>query len=126
MLIARTPQFIIYKGSTPCLECAMSEALLDTDTIYATFWQLDHRVIEYNKNGTTDPTLPEVSGRLEIDEENPALLQILMTQSDTLQLQTGEVELQIRVKRSDGGEVLADTMVPVFGRIGPAYKEGAI
>lgn len=119
-MIGRLPEFTIPRGSTICLECGVDveDGLLDTDTVYATFRQGNTNVIEYALNGTGH----DVTGHLEIDEEDPTLLQIVMTQADTLKLETGEVLVQIRIKRGD----LADTMVPVRGLVGQLYKGGEI
>ena len=45
-----------------------------------------------------------------------------MSQADTLALETGNVDLQLRLKNSVG----ADTFQPLTGRVGPAWKEGLI
>lgn len=111
------PQFFIFQGSTPTLAFSLPYSLSDTDTIYATFSQGEQTVTEYTKNGT--PISPAPSGELTVDEDNDHCIHIDMSQEDTFLFETGDCELQIRVKKSDGR---ADTLFPVLGTIGKAQK----
>lgn len=114
------PQFIFYQGSTPTMELVLPLELQAMDIVYATFAQDNRAVLEYQINGTPADIPPE--GYLSRDVHDGRTLFLHMTQADTLRLETGDVELQLRVVTDEG----ADTFIPVFGYIGKAQKEGVI
>ncbi len=113
----RTPQFFFFRGSTPVLELALPFALEAGDAAVLTLAQDGWTVLEYSLSGSTG-----VGGTMAPAEDDPTLLLVEMTQADTLRLQTGDCELQLRV-RTDAG---AETFCPVFGQIGQARKQGVI
>ena len=113
----RTPQFFFFRGSTPTLELALPFALKAGDAAVLTLAQNGLTVLEYRLSGSTG-----VGGTMVAAEEDPALLLVEMTQADTLRLETGDCELQLRV-RTDAG---AETFCPVFGQIGQARKSEVI
>ena len=112
-------QFLFFRGSTPTLELVLPLRLSDDDVIYLTLCQGGRPVLEYALNGS--PAWPG-SGELRRDEADENVLLLTMSQADTLALETGNVDLQLRLKNSVG----ADTFRPLTGRVGPAWKEGVI
>ena len=112
-------QFLFYRGSSPTLELVLPLAVGPEDTVYLTFAQGGRPVVEYALNGTPSPA---GTGSLRRDEQEENVLLLCMSQRDSLALQSGEAELQLRLCNSVG----ADTFRPLFGRIGPARKEGLI
>lgn len=117
----RLHQFVIPQGSAPWLYIGVPLTLDGSDVIYLDLCQHGEPVVEYNQNGITRQTLLG-EGTLAIDEDEADTLVLHMTQADTLRLETGEVELQIRVRTDDG----ADTLIPAFGAVMAAYKRGTI
>ena len=97
-------QFLFFRGSTPTLELVLPLRLSYDDVIYLTLCQGGRPVLEYALNGSLN------------------VLLLTMSQADTLALETGNVDLQLRLKNSVG----ADTFRPLTGRVGPAWKEGVI
>lgn len=112
-------ELLFFRGSTPTLELVLPLAVGAEDVVYLTLCQRDEVVLEYAING--EP-LSAGEGELRVAEGEPNVLLLTMTQADTLQLQTGTLELQLRLKNSVG----ADTFRPVRGWVGPARKEGVI
>ena len=112
-------QFLFFRGSTPTLELVLPLAVDPEDVVYLTMSQQNRAVVEYAMNGTP---LPAGSGQLRRAEEDENVLLLTMSQADTLALETGDVELQVRLKNTVG----ADTFQPVTGRVGPSLKEGVI
>ena len=121
-MITRLPEFEIYRGSTPLLECGLPLELSGSDVVYASFAQGNRVVLEYRINGSADPELTPPTGSMSLDPQNAAILRIQMTQADTLRLEAGDADLQLRIKTNDG----ADTLIPVHGWVGKAYKGGTI
>ena len=115
----RTPQFFFFRGSTPTLELALPFALGAGDAAYLTLSQDGLNPLEYAYNGQQ---ASYVQGSLTPLEEDPKTLAVSMTQADTLRLQAGDCELQLRVKTDQG----ADAFFPIFGQIGETRKEGVI
>ena len=115
----RTPQFFLFRGSTPTLELGLPLALGAADTAYLTLAQNGGKVLEYAFNGQQALSVQGVLAPLDTD---PRTLAVSMTQADTLRLQAGDCELQLRVKTAEG----ADTFFPLFGQIGEARKDGVI
>ncbi len=111
--------FLFFRGSTPTLELVLPLAVAWTDTAYLTLSQRDRAVLEYAMNGSPSPA---GGGRLTRAEEDENVLLLTMSQADTLALESGDVELQLRVKNDVG----ADTFQPLHGCVGPARKEGVI
>ena len=126
MLLQRLPEFCIARGSTPCLEIGMPLELEREDVIYATFAQGRKALLEYNLNGSASTASEGPSGTMEIDLDDHKLLRIYLTQADTLKLEAGEVDLQLRMKREDAGDALADTFHPWTGVVIGSAKEGVI
>ncbi|MBR6378018.1 MAG: hypothetical protein IKS05_09705 [Oscillospiraceae bacterium] len=112
-------QFLFFRGSTPTLELALPLAVDWSDSLYLTLCQRGEKVLEYAMNGVPSPA---AQGTLTRDEAQENLLLLTMTQADTLALDSGEVELQLRIRTQDG----ADTFRPLLGQVGPARKEGVI
>ena len=112
-------EFLFFRGSTPTLELVLPLAVDWSDTVYLTMSQQGRAVLEYAMNGSP---LPAGTGTLRRDETEENLLLLTMSQADTLALETGNVDLQLRLKNSVG----ADTFQPLTGRVGPAWKEGLI
>ena len=126
MLLQRLPEFVIARGSTPCLEVGMPLELESGDVIYATFAQNRRALLEYNLDCSAPDASRTPSGTMKIDGDNKRILRICLSQTDTLRLEAGETELQIRMKRTDGDDVLADTFHPWTGMVIGAAKEGEI
>ena len=112
-------EFLFFRGSTPTLELVLPLAVQFSDTVYLTLSQGGRNVLEYAMNGTPSPA---GTGTLRRAEEDENVLLLTMTQADTLALQTGDAELQLRLKNDVG----ADTFRPLIGRVGPARREGVI
>ncbi len=112
-------EFLFFRGSTPTLELVLPLAVGYSDTVYLTLSQGGRPVVEYAMNGSPSPA---GSGTLRRAEEDENVLLLTMTQADTLALQTGDAELQLRLKNDVG----ADTFRPLTGRVGPTLKEGSI
>lgn len=108
------PQFFFYRGSTPTLELTLPLAVAPTDQVYATFTQNGHTVVELAMNGSSS-----AEGRILRAEDSENTLLLLLGQRDTLALQAGFCELQLRLKNPVG----ADTFQPVTGQIGLVRKE---
>lgn len=115
----RTPQFLIFRGSTPTLELALPLVPAETDVIYLTLSQMDAPVLELARNGVAAPA---GTGSLSLSPEEPGLLLASLTQQDTLRLKAGACRLQLRIRTGEG----ADTFFPVTGYVGEAQKEGEI
>lgn len=115
----RTPQFLLFRGSTPVLELALPVSPEATDRLYLTFCQNDTPVLELARNGTPSPA---GSGSLTLSDREPGLLLASLTQTDTLKLQTGSCRLQVRIRTDEG----ADVFFPVDGYVGETLKEGSI
>ena len=115
----RTPQFLIFRGSTPTLALQLPFSPASTDVVFVTFSQRDLVLLEYARNGTPSPA---GAGTLSLSEDEPDTLLLEMTQADTLRLLAGDCRLQVRVKTDEG----ADTFFPVTGCVGEALKEGVI
>ena len=111
--------FLFFRGSTPTLELVLPLAVAFTDTVYLTFSQGGRSVVEYAMNGSPSPA---GTGTLTRAEEDENVLLLTMSQADTLALQSGDAELQLRLKNETG----ADTFRPLAGRVGPTLKEGVI
>ena len=111
--------FLFFRGSTPTLELVLPLAVDPADVVFLTISQGGRTVLEYAMNGTAHPA---GTGTLSRDEQEENVLLLSMTQADTLALQAGDAELQLRLKNSVG----ADTFQPLWGRVGPARKEGVI
>ena len=111
--------FLFFRGSTPTLELVLPLAVGPEDTVYLTLSQGGRPVVEY---ALTGPPSPAGTGSLSRAEEDENVLLLTMTQADTLALQAGDAELQLRLCN----EVGADTFRPLIGRVGPARKEGVI
>ena len=112
-------QFLFFRGSTPTLELVLPLAVAPEDTVYLTLRQRDRTVLEYALNGTP---YPPGGGQLRRAEEDENVLLLTMSQSDTLALESGDVELQLRLKNTVG----ADTFRPLRGKVGVAFREGVI
>ena len=115
----RTPQFLIFRGSTPTLELVLPLEPEPTDRLYLTFSQNDTPVLELSMNGTPSPA---GTGSLTLSDTEPGLVLAALSQQDTLKLKVGACRLQLRVRTSAG----VDTLFPVAGYVGEALKEGAI
>ena len=115
----RTPQFLILRGSTPVLRLELPEPPADGDVIYLTLRQGQANVLEYARNG--EP-VPAGTGTLRLRGEDPACLELEMTQADTLRLAPGECVLQVRRR----GETGAETFLPVIGQVGEVLRQGEI
>ena len=113
------PDFLFFRGSTPTLELVLPLAVSSSDTVYLTFSQGGRPVVEYAMNGSPSPA---GTGSLIRAEEDENVLLLMMTQADTLALQSGDAVLQLRLKNDVG----ADSFQPLTGRIGPILKEGTI
>lgn len=114
-------QFRIAQGSTPSLELGLPfEADVD-DVVFVTFTQSDRNVLEYGMNGTPS-VLIAGAGELSIDDDDPSIMVLTMTQADTFKLTPGDAELQLRILTVDG----ADTFFPLVGEIIKANKTGVI
>ncbi|MBR3077408.1 MAG: hypothetical protein IKQ54_02110 [Oscillospiraceae bacterium] len=112
-------QFLFFRGSTPTLELVLPLRVDFSDVVYLTLCQGGRPVLEYAMNGSPSPAGTGSLSRAEADEN---VLLLTMSQADTLALETGNVDLQLRLKNSVG----ADTFQPLTGRVGPAWKEGLI
>ena len=112
-------EFLFFRGSTPTLELVLPLAVGAEDAAVLTISQGGRAVVEYAINGQPDPAGTGVLAR-DAAEENVLLL--TMTQADTLLLEPGDAELQLRLKNSIG----ADTFRPLIGRVGPARREGIL
>lgn len=125
-MLARKPDFTIYQGATPCLELGLPLELSSSDVVYATFAQIGNVVLEYQINGSNAQGLTPPTGSMEVDAHDKSLLRVSMSQADTLRLEAGEVELQIRIKHTEDTVEMADTLIPAHGWIGKALKGGSI
>lgn len=114
-------QFVITQGSTPSLEMCLPFEMPGSGTAFATFSQGDAAVLEYGLNGTPTAGIAG-TGTLALDTEDSSMLVLSMSQTDTLSLTHGDVELQVRVKTDDG----ADTYFPLIGEVIRAAKQGVI
>ena len=110
-------RFLFYRGSTPTLELVLPLAVDWGDTGYLTLCQGDRPVLEYAMNGS--PALAG-SGSLRRAETQENVLLLTMSQEDTLRLESGDLELQLRLKNQVG----ADSFRPLRGIVGPVFKEG--
>ena len=115
----RSPQFWIFRGSTPTLELELPFPAAPEDVIYLTLSQGSEPRVEYAINGTPDPYS---TGSLAISPEDPRLLVAGFTQRDTLNLRAGDCSLQVRIRTSEG----ADTFLPLRGFVGEVQKGGEI
>ena len=113
--------YAIARGSTPTLELELPFELPVASVCYATFSQDDKPVLEYSVNGKPSSGI-RGAGTLTIDPDDPSILLLAMTQSDTLVLERGDADLQVRVRTYNG----ADTFLPLHGEIVQAQKEGVI
>lgn len=111
--------FLFFRGSTPTLELVLPLAVAWTDTVFLTLAQGGQPLVEYAMNGNPRPA---GTGWLTRAEEDENVLLLTMSQSDTLALASGDVELQLRIKNDVG----ADSFQPLHGLVGPALKEGVI
>ena len=115
-------QFIIAQGSTPRLELALPFRFPDSGgKAFVTFSQAGTNVLEYGLNGTATPAIVG-TGQLTVDSNDKSMLVLEMEQADTLKLSPGDIELQVRVKTTDG----ADTFEPLVGAVLKAKKGGVI
>ncbi len=114
----RIPQFIFYRGSTPTLELELPMALTGAETAWVTLSQQGQTVLDYamHAQGQTG------EGSLSLCDTDPCLLLVQLTQADTLALDHGDCELQLRLRTADG----ADTFAPCFGWVGQARRKGEI
>lgn len=114
--------FRIAQGSTPRLELEIPFQLPDSGVkAYVTFSQGGVNVLEYALNGTPTPAIAG-TGTLSVDSSDHSVLVLAMTQSDTLGLDAGDAELQVRLITPDG----ADTFAPIVGEIIKSKKGGVI
>lgn len=113
--------FAIARGSTPTLELELPFAAPLNSIVYATISQDDHPVLEYGINADASAGISG-SGSFAFDDADSSVLLIRMTQTDTLALTAGDVELQVRIRTYDG----ADTFLPLYGHVVEAIKEGVI
>ena len=114
-------QFIIAQGSTPRLELALPFRFPDGGKAFVTFSQGEKDVLEYGLNGTATPAIAG-AGSITVNSNDKSMLVLEMTQADTLLLTPGDIELQVRVKTTDG----ADTFEPLVGAVLKAKKGGVI
>ena len=112
-------EFLFFRGSTPTLELVLPLAVAPSDVVYLSLSQRDRVVLEYAMNGSPQAGS---SGQLVRAEGDENVLLLTLSQADTLALESGDVELQLRLKNSVG----ADTFQPLHGCVGPARKEGII
>jgi hypothetical protein len=112
-------EFLFFRGSTPTLELVLPLAVGVSDTVFLSFCQRDRVVLEYAMNGQANGS---ATGTLAREESQENVLLLTMSQADTLKLEAGDAELQLRLKNDVG----ADTFRPLPGRVGPARKEGVI
>lgn len=112
-------EFLFFRGSTPTLELVLPLAVGWTDTVCLTLAQGGRPVLEYAINGTASPA---GTGTLRRDEAEENLLLLTMSQADTLALEAGDLELQLRLKNDVG----ADSFRPLRGRVGPVLREGVL
>lgn len=111
--------FLFFRGSTPTLELVLPLAVDWSDTVCLTLSQRGRTVVEYAMNGSANP---RGSGTLTRDETQQNLLLLTMSEADTLALEAGDVELQLRLKNSVG----SDSFRPLTGRVGPILREGVL
>ena len=111
--------FLFFRGSTPTLELVLPLAVDWSDTVCLTLSQRGRTVVEYAMNGSANP---RGSGTLTRDETQQNLLLLTLSEADTLALEAGDVELQLRLKNSVG----ADSFRPLTGRVGPILREGVL
>jgi hypothetical protein len=115
----RTAPYVLSRGSTPCLELRLPFAPAAEDTVYLTFRQNGSNVLEYARSGTA---LSPGTGSLTLSQADGRILLAQMTQADTLRLEAGECELQVRVKSGDRAEV-----GPILrAMVAPVRKQGEI
>ncbi|MBQ1651505.1 MAG: hypothetical protein II056_03685 [Paludibacteraceae bacterium] len=112
-------QFLFFRGSTPTLELVLPLAVGPDDVLCLTLAQAGRTVLAYGVNTTVQPA---GTGTLTRDEGQENVLLLSMSQADTLALQAGETELQLRLRNSVG----ADTFRPLLGRVGPSRREGSL
>lgn len=114
--------FKIAQGSTPRLELGLPFTLPDSGVkAFVTFSQGGANVLEYSYGGTATPAIAG-TGTLSVDSSDKSMLVLSMTQADTLRLTPGDIELQVRLKTTDG----ADTFEPLVGMVLKAKKGGVI
>lgn len=114
--------FRIAQGSTPRLELELPFSLPDSGVkAFVTFSQGGVNVLEYSYGGTATPAIAG-TGELTVDSSDMSMLLLTMTQSDTLSLAAGDIELQVRLKTPDG----VDTFDPLVGEVMKAKKGGVI
>lgn len=119
-MLTRHIDFMVTRGSSPHLELGLPLEVDSSSVIYVTLAQADHTVLEYTLGGEEAEEPP--TGELALDQSEADLLILYMSQADTLRLETGDVELQVRV-RHDGE---ADTLICAVGYVGKALKGGVI
>ena len=119
-------QFVIAQGSTPRIELLLAFEFPDSGgKAFVTFSQGGVNVLEYGLNGTATPAIAG-TGQLTVDSSDRSMLVLAMTQADTLSLKPGDVELQVRIKTTDGVDTFADTYEPLIGAVLKAKKGGVI
>ncbi|MBR6119894.1 MAG: hypothetical protein IKQ04_06215 [Oscillospiraceae bacterium] len=111
--------FLFFRGSTPTLELVLPLAVGWEDVVCLTMSQNGRTVVEYAMNGSANP---RGSGTFTRDESQANLLLLTMSEADTLALEAGDVELQLRLKNSVG----SDSFQPLTGRVGPILREGVL
>lgn len=115
----RTPRFILPRGGAPTLELALPREVGTEDVIYLTVSQSGLPVLEYARNGTPSPA---ATGSLTLSDQNAQTLRLQMTQADTLRLEAGDCDLQLRIKSEGQAEVFP----LLHGAVGPVRKQGEI
>ena len=113
--------FRFAQGSTPRIELLLPFLCPTGAKVFVTFAQAGRAVLEYGMNGSPSPGIGG-TGTLTLDTDDRSMLVVTMSQADTLSLSPGDVELQVRVKTTDG----ADTFEPLIGQVIKAHKGGVI
>ena len=113
--------FSIAQGSTPRIKLLLPFDLTSGSVAFATFAQGNKAVLEYGFNGTPTAAIA-ATGTLALNLDDTSVLVLNMTQDDSLSLQAGEAELQIRVKTTAG----AYTFFPIPGVVIRAIKTEVI
>ena len=113
----RTPQFVLPRGGSPTLELELPFTPGPEDVISLTVSQAGVPVLEYTQNCSSD-----FGAQGSLSAEEDGLLLVHMTQADTLRLETGECDLQLRIRTEDG----ADVFPLIRGAVSTLRRQGVL
>lgn len=111
--------FRVNQGTDYGLEIALPYEIGADDPVVVTVAQGGAEALRYHRNDVdaADPPTGEI-----LLSEDGMTLTVAMTQADTLRLDAGDAEVQVRVKTADG----AETFDAVRGIVGAAVYTGEL